>query len=83
LESDASQIKLLRKYGYKVFYGDATHLELLRSAGAAQAEAIVICTDDPDEVLRIVTLCQQHFPQLKILARARSRVEAYQLLSHG
>lgn len=83
LESDASQIKLLRKYGYKVFYGDATHLELLRSAGAAQAEAIVICTDDPDEVMRIVTLCQQHFPQLKVLARARSRVEAYQLLSHG
>nr|WP_158145003.1 glutathione-regulated potassium-efflux system protein KefB [Vibrio metschnikovii] len=83
LESDASQIKLLRKYGYKVFYGDATHLELLRSAGAAQAEAIVICTDEPDEVMRIVTLCQQHFPQLKILARARSRVEAYQLLSHG
>ncbi len=83
LESDASQIKLLRKYGYKVFYGDATHLELLRSAGAEQAQAIVICTDDPDEVMRIVGLCQQHFPQLKILARARSRVEAYQLLNQG
>ncbi len=83
LESDASQIKLLRKYGYKVFYGDATHLELLRSAGAEQAKAMVICTDDPDQVMSIVTLCQQHFPHLKLLARARSRVEAYQLLSHG
>ncbi|QMV13132.1 glutathione-regulated potassium-efflux system protein KefB [Vibrio spartinae] len=83
LESDASQIKLLRKYGYQVFYGDATNLELLRSAGAEDAEAMVVCTDDPDEVMAIVALCQHHFPQLKILARARSRVEAYQLMNHG
>ena len=83
LESDASQIKLLRKYGYKVFYGDATQLELLRAAGADEAEAIVICTDAPDEVVKIVELCKHHFPKLKILARARSRVEAYQLMNHG
>ncbi|SJL83699.1 glutathione-regulated potassium-efflux system protein KefB [Vibrio palustris] len=81
LESDASQIKLLRKFGYKVFYGDASSLELLRAAGADKAEAIVICTDVPQEVLNIVNLCQQHFPNLKILARARSRVEAYQLIN--
>lgn len=83
LESDASQIKLLRKYGYKVFYGDATQLELLRAAGADEAEAIVICTDAPDEVVKIVELCTHHFPKLQILARARSRVEAYQLMNHG
>jgi glutathione-regulated potassium-efflux system protein KefB len=83
LESDASQIKLLRKYGYKVFYGDATQLDLLRAAGADKAEALVACTDNPDEILHIVEICQQHFPKLKILARARSRVEAYQLLNHG
>lgn len=83
LESDASQVKLLRKYGYKVFYGDATNIELLRSAGAEEAEAIVICTDSPDEVVSIVELCKQYFPRLKILARARSRVEAYQLINLG
>ncbi len=83
LESDASQIKLLRKYGYKVFYGDATQVDLLRAAGANKAEAIILCTDSPDEIMQIVDLCKQHFPHLKILARARSRVEAYQLLSHG
>ncbi|AIU68011.1 glutathione-regulated potassium-efflux system protein KefB [Vibrio coralliilyticus] len=83
LESDASQIQLLRKYGYKVFYGDATQLDLLRAAGADKAEAMVICTDSPDEIMKIVDLCQYHFPHLKLLARARSRVEAYQLLSHG
>ncbi|SON50906.1 glutathione-regulated potassium-efflux system protein KefB [Vibrio tapetis] len=82
LESDVSQIQLLRRFGYKVFYGDATQLDLLRAAGASKAEAIVICTDTPDEVVKIVELCKQHFPHLKILARARSRVEAYQLLNH-
>ncbi|MFH0257670.1 glutathione-regulated potassium-efflux system protein KefB [Vibrio rumoiensis] len=83
LESDASQIQLLRKFGYKVYYGDATQLDLLRAAGAEQAEAIAICTDSPDEVLKIAELCKQHFPHLKILARARSRVEAYQLMNIG
>ncbi len=83
LESDVSQIQLLRRFGYKVFYGDATQLDLLRAAGASKAEAIVICTDTPDEVVKIVELCKQHFPNLKILARARSRVEAYQLLNHN
>ncbi len=83
LESDASQIHLLRKYGYKVFYGDATQIDLLRAAGADKAEAMVICTDSPDEVMAIVDNCRKHFPQLKLLARARSRVEAYQLMSHG
>ncbi|MEZ8558366.1 glutathione-regulated potassium-efflux system protein KefB [Vibrio cyclitrophicus] len=83
LESDASQIHILRKFGYKVFYGDSTHLELLRAAGADRAEAIVLCTDSPDEIMKTVDLCKQHFPRLKILARARSRVEAYQLLNHG
>lgn len=83
LESDASQIRLLRKYGYKVFYGDATQLDLLRAAGADKAEAMVACTDNPDEILHIVKVCQQHFPNLKVFARARSRVEAYQLLNNG
>ncbi|WP_105902901.1 glutathione-regulated potassium-efflux system protein KefB [Vibrio gangliei] len=83
LESDASQIQLLRKFGYKVYYGDATQLDLLRAAGAEQAEAIAICTDSPEEVLKIAELCKQHFPNLKVLARARSRVEAYQLMNTG
>ncbi|WP_064606097.1 glutathione-regulated potassium-efflux system protein KefB [Photobacterium sp. J15] len=81
LERDPSQIQFLRKFGYKVYYGDATQLDMLRAAGADKAEAIIICTDEPDEVMEVVALCQQYFPKLKILARARSRVEAHQLLS--
>ncbi|WP_150138625.1 glutathione-regulated potassium-efflux system protein KefB [Candidatus Enterovibrio escicola] len=82
LERDPSQIALLRKFGYEVYYGDATQLNLLRAAGAESAEAILICEDSPEEVIEIVELCQRHFPNLKILARARSRVEANQLLGH-
>ena len=81
LERDPAQIAFLRGFGYKVYYGDARQLSLLRAAGADTAEAIIICTDEPDDVMSIVTLCQQHFPKLKILARARSRVEAHQLLN--
>ncbi|WP_194091216.1 glutathione-regulated potassium-efflux system protein KefB [Vibrio hibernica] len=83
LENDPSQIQVLRKFGYKVYYGDATQLDLLRAAGAEDAEAIAICTDSPDEVLKVAELCKQHFPNLKVLARARSRTEAYQLLNIG
>ncbi|OZS43998.1 glutathione-regulated potassium-efflux system protein KefB [Photobacterium sanguinicancri] len=83
LERDPSQIQFLRKFGYKVYYGDATQLDLLRAAGADKAEAIIICTDEPSEVIEVVELCQQYFPNLKLLARARSRVEAHQLLNHG
>ncbi|MCL9775604.1 glutathione-regulated potassium-efflux system protein KefB [Vibrio methylphosphonaticus] len=83
LESDASQIHLLRKFGYKVFYGDATQLDLLRAAGANSAEAIIICTDSPEEIMEVVDICHAHFPKLKVLARARSRVEAYRLMNHG
>ncbi|MEZ8740718.1 glutathione-regulated potassium-efflux system protein KefB [Photobacterium swingsii] len=83
LERDPSQIQFLRKFGYKVYYGDATQLDLLRAAGADKAEAIIICTDEPGEVMEVVELCQHYFPSLKVLARARSRVEAHQLLNHG
>ncbi|UJF19207.1 glutathione-regulated potassium-efflux system protein KefB [Vibrio sp. SS-MA-C1-2] len=83
LERDPSQIQMLRKFGYKVFYGDATQLDLLRAAGADKAEAIVICSDSPDDVMKIVEICQHYFPHLKILSRARSRVDAHQLLNHN
>jgi len=83
LERDISAVSLMRKYGYKVYYGDATELELLRAAGAENAQSIVITCNDPEDSMTIVQLCQQHFPQLEILARARGRVEAHELLQAG
>lgn len=83
LERDISAVSLMRKYGYKVYYGDATELELLRAAGAETAQSIVITCNDPEDSMHIVHLCQQHFPHLAILARARGRVEAHELLQAG
>jgi len=83
LERDISAVSLMRSYGYKVYYGDATELELLRAAGAEKAKAIVVTANTPEDNMTIVHLCQQHFPHLKILARARGRVEAHELLLAG
>src|SRR5476651_2640668 len=83
LERDISAVGLMRTYGYKVYYGDATELELLRAAGAEKAKAIVVTANTPEDNMTIVHLCQQHFPHLKILARARGRVEAHELLLAG
>lgn len=83
LERDISAVNLMRKYGYKVYYGDATQIELLRSAGADEAESIVITCNGPEDTMKLVEICQQHFPHLHILARARGRVEAHELLQAG
>lgn len=83
LERDIEVVNLMRRYGYKVYYGDATELELLRAAGAEKAKAIVITCDNPQEAMEIIELCQQHFPRLCILARARGRVEAHAFLQAG
>jgi glutathione-regulated potassium-efflux system ancillary protein KefC len=71
LDHDAEMIEVIRAFGYKVFYGDATRLDLLRTAGAASARILVLSVDDVEQSLRIVDLVQEHFPQLQIVARAR------------
>ncbi|MFP1453308.1 NAD-binding protein [Escherichia coli] len=58
-------------------------VDLLRSAGAEAAESIVITCNEPEDTMKLVEICQQHFPHLHILARARGRVEAHELLQAG
>ena len=71
LDHDADMIETVRAFGLRVFYGDATRLDLLRTAGAANARIIVVAVDDVDQSLKIVDLVKEHFPQLEIVARAR------------
>ena len=71
LDHDADMIEAARSFGYKVFYGDASRLDLLRTAGAATARILVVAVDDIEQSLAIVKLAQEHFPQLEIVARAR------------
>jgi len=61
----------VRSFGYRVFYGDATRLDLLRTAGAASAKVLVLAVDDMEQSLKIADMVREHFPQLKIVARAR------------
>jgi glutathione-regulated potassium-efflux system ancillary protein KefC len=71
LDHDAEMIEAARKFGYRVFYGDATRLDLLRTAGAEAAKILVIAVDNVEQSLEIVDLAQAHFAGLDIVARAR------------
>jgi glutathione-regulated potassium-efflux system ancillary protein KefC len=72
LDHDPEQIELLRKFGYKVFYGDATRLDLLRAAGAADARLLVNAIDDVADSLALTDRVREHFPDLPMIARARN-----------
>jgi monovalent cation:proton antiporter-2 (CPA2) family protein len=83
LEYDSDHVELLRKLGLKVFYGDASRQDLLRSAGAEQARLLILAVDDHQRTLGLVGTVKKHFPHLTILARAAGRTEAYELLDAG
>lgn len=83
LDHDADQVELLRPFGMKSFYGDASQLALLHAAGAERAALFIVAIDDEVKALEIVRMVQRHFPRLKIMARATSRQHAYELLRLG
>jgi monovalent cation:proton antiporter-2 (CPA2) family protein len=83
LDLDADQVAIVRRLGLKVFYGDATRLELLHAAGADRAKAIVIAIDDEVKSIQLVETVQKHFPHLQIFARAVGRVHAYEFQRRG
>ncbi|MBD2309085.1 cation:proton antiporter [Chroococcidiopsis sp. FACHB-1243] len=83
LEYNPAQIELLRRFGWKVFYGDASRIDLLYAAGAAQSKLLVVAIDDREQILEIVDLARKHFPHLKILARAIDRRHCYELIRRG
>jgi glutathione-regulated potassium-efflux system ancillary protein KefC/glutathione-regulated potassium-efflux system protein KefB len=83
LDSSIEQVDTLRRFGRRVAYGDATRLDLLRQAGAAEAKVLVVAIDDRDDASRLVESARAAFPNLKILARAWDRRHAYDLLRNG
>jgi glutathione-regulated potassium-efflux system ancillary protein KefC len=83
LDHDPDQIEVLRRFGFKVFYGDATRADLLRAAGAAQARALVVAIDDIEDSLDLVETVRRNYPDLQIFARARNVTHYYQLMDRG
>lgn len=80
LDHEPDQIESLRRFGFKVYFGDATRLDLLESAGARDAKILVVAIDKVEDCLKLVDIAQQHFPHLKIFARARNVQHCYDLI---
>lgn len=83
LDSDIEQIDLLRRFGRRVHYGDATRMDLLRAAGVERARMLIVALDDREKTVELVETARKAFPDLVILARAWDRRHAYDLLANG
>jgi monovalent cation:proton antiporter-2 (CPA2) family protein len=83
LDHDPSQVDVLRKFGMKVFYGDALRLDLLEAAGGKEAKLLVIAIDEREKTTELVQLAQQNFPNLKLFVRAYDRTHVIELVKLG
>ncbi|WP_432821455.1 monovalent cation:proton antiporter-2 (CPA2) family protein [Trichloromonas sp.] len=83
LDNNSDQVDLLRRMGFKVFYGDATRLDILHSAGADTARILFVAMNDPATVDTLVTTAKKHFPNLKIMARSGSNLATHDVIDLG
>jgi glutathione-regulated potassium-efflux system ancillary protein KefC len=83
LDDNPDHVEQSRKFGFRVFYGDATRLDLLHAAGADGADLLVIALDDPDAITRLALLAGMHFPKLRVIARARDMRHMFKLRDLG
>ena len=83
LDNDSDRVDLLRKFGYKVYYGDASRFDLMKAAGAEKARIIIIAMDTPQQCLEMVALVKKYFPHLKILSRAYDHNDSFDLMEAG
>jgi CPA2 family monovalent cation:H+ antiporter-2 len=83
LDMDSDRVDSLRKMGFKVYYGDALRLELLKAAGCEHAKVFIAAIDNPQANLKVVEMVKKHYPHLKIFARARNRNNAFELVDIG
>jgi glutathione-regulated potassium-efflux system protein KefB len=83
IDHDPNQIELVRRFGTKAYYGDATRLDVLEKAGIAKARLLVVALDDSDAALRLVRRVRERYPMLKIIARAHSRSDAFEYVDMG
>ncbi|MBN9530931.1 MAG: cation:proton antiporter [Alphaproteobacteria bacterium] len=83
IEVSATQVDFVRRFGNKVYYGDATRLDILRSAEIGEARAFVLAIDDPEASVLCAEVVRRNFPDLPIYARVRNRQHAFRLLDLG
>lgn len=83
VDSDVEMIQAAGKFGFKVYYGDGTRLDVLRASGAGSAETVLVCVDKPETADRIVELVQSEFPLTKLFVRAYDRGHSIRLIKAG
>ena len=83
LESNATQVDFVRKFGSKIYYGDATRLDLLRSARVESAKLCVLTINNIETSIRVAQLLRRHYPRIPIYARAHNRLHSYKLMDLG
>ncbi len=83
IDIDGDHIEFLKQFGHRVYYGDATDMDILRIAGAEEAKVIVVAMDDRPAVTLAIKAIKQAFPKAKIIARARGRTHLFDILAEG
>jgi len=83
LDNNSEHVDLLRKMGFRVFYGDATRLDILNSAGASEAKILVIAIDDQTTSCKLSETVRKHFPNLTVMSRANNNFDAFALMEHN
>jgi len=83
IEIDVEMIRAAGQFGFKVYYGDGTRLDVLRASGAETAEAILVCVDKQEAADKIVELVKAEFPHAKLFVRAFDRGHALRLINAG
>ncbi|MEP5154193.1 cation:proton antiporter, partial [Planktotalea sp.] len=83
IDHDMDTIDLMRRFGFKGFFGDPTRPDMLRAAGLAQARVLVVALDDPEATLKLVTHARKERPDLHIIARAQDRSTVFRLYQAG
>jgi len=83
LEIDSDRVDVLRKMGFKAYYGDASRYDLLHAAGASTAKIIIVAIDNEEKRLEMIETIKKHFPNLRMLVRATNRFDAYDQMNAG
>jgi glutathione-regulated potassium-efflux system protein KefB len=83
LDASPEQVDFVRRFGSKIYYGDASRFEILEAAQTGKARAFVLAIDDVDASLRTAQLVRRHYPHVPIYARARNRTHAHKLMDLG
>ncbi|GAB3740225.1 glutathione-regulated potassium-efflux system protein KefC [Silanimonas algicola] len=83
IDHDPEQVELMRRFGFRTYYGDASRRDVLESAGIEDARLLVLAFDDPERVQETARLVRERFPTVRLIARARGRTEAFELAELG